>query len=635
MKDIVLIAPFKDLYDLSSQIIKERNYENIEVLLGDLNDGLSIARNAVDQGARIVISRGGTYNLLKGRLSIPVVEIKLTAFDILRSFKSVINYSGKIGVAGYKNVIYGYDVLEEILGSKAIKINIEIEEEDAVEDKIAKCILEGIEVFVGDSIVCKTAERLGCKSYLIKSGEESIISSIEESMRILEASRVEKEMTERLIALIDFVHDGIISIDKDEKITVFNSIAQEIFGLKKDDVIGRKLTDVMDNNISDILVSKTTKIGEIREVGKIKITINSIPIIVDKDIIGTVSTFQNITELQNLEKKIRVKLLERGFIAKYTFDDIIYVSSKMKACIDKAKKYSNYDSPVLIEGLSGVGKELFAQSIHNYSSRRNGPFIAINCAAISPTLIESEFFGYVEGAFTGARKGVKVGIFELGHGGTIFLDEISELPLDLQGRLLRVLQEKEVMRVGDDKVIPVDVRIITAANKNLRELMKQGKFRRDLYYRINILAMEIPSLNERREDIEVLSNYFVKKYSSKYHKDIKGISENVLQYLFEYEYEGNVRELEGMIERAVILCDNDTIRMIDNRIMEEDIRDVAVSHEYANKKDSFMINNKLSLKELEDEYIKYILYNEGGNIGRAAEILRIDRSTLWRKVKSK
>jgi PAS domain S-box-containing protein len=631
MKDIVLIAPFKDLYDLSAQIIEEHDYVNIQVMLGDLGDGLSIARNAVDLGARVLISRGGTYDLLKKKLNVPVVEIKLTAFDILRSFKSVLNYTGKIGVIGYKNVIYGYDVLEEILGSNIIKFNIE--KEEIVEERIRQCILNGIEVFVGDSIVCKTANKLGCKSYLITSGEESIISSIEESIRILTASKAEKEMTERLIALIDFVHDGIISIDKNGRITVFNSLAQKIFNLKKEEVIGKKLTDVMASNVTDLLASKTQKLEEIREVGKAKITINSIPIVVDKDVVGTVSTFQNITELQNLEKKIRVKLLERGFIAKYTFDDIIFKSNKMKQCIDSARKYSNYDSPVLIEGASGVGKELFAQSIHISSSRRSGPFIAINCAAIPPSLIESEFFGYVEGAFTGARKGVKEGIFELGHRGTIFLDEISEIPPDLQGRLLRILQEKEVMRIGDDKVIPVDVRIISAANKNMKSLIKQGKFRRDLFYRINILSLEIPPLNERKEDIEVLSNYFLKKYANKYSKNIKSISEDSMKYLLDYNYEGNVRELEGMIERAIILCEGNTIEMGCDIIDNENLRNKAIEYGSSDRKNSFMVSSNISLNELEEEYIKHILNNEENNIKKAAEILKINRSTLWRKTR--
>ena len=419
MKNIVVIAPYMDLYNLSIRLIEEHNFSNVEVFLGDLEHGMSLAQNAVELGARVIISRGGTYNLIKKNINVPVVEIRLTAFDILRSFKGVYNYDGKIGVIGYKNVIYGYDVLEEILGSNAVKYIIE--KDDIVEERIKQCITDGIEVFVGDSIVCRIANQLGCKSHLITSGEESIISSIEESIRILEGLRYEKEITEKLITLIDSVHDGIISVDKDEKIIVFNSIAQKMFNLNNNEVIGKKLGDIVGDKYRKLIVNDTAKIGEIIDIRKEKYTFNSVPIIVDDESIGTVITFQNITYLQNLEKNIRVKLLERGFIAKYNFDNIVHKSNQIENCIENAKEYSKYDSPILIEGPSGVGKELFVQSIHNYGSRKNRPFIAINCAAIPPTLIESELFGYVGGAFTGAKKSGKAGIFELGHGGTLLV----------------------------------------------------------------------------------------------------------------------------------------------------------------------------------------------------------------------
>jgi PAS domain S-box-containing protein len=633
VNNIVLIAPYIDLYNLSTRLINEHNFSNVEVLLGDLEHGLSLAQNAVELGARVIISRGGTYNLIKKNINVPVVEIRLTAFDILRSFKSVYNYDSKIGVIGYKNVIYGYDVLEEMLGSNAVKFNIK--EDDLVEERIKECIADGIEIFVGDSIVCRIANQLGCKSYLITSGEESIVSSIEESIRILEGLRFENEITERLRTLIDFVHDGIISVDKDERIIVFNSIAQKMFNLSKNEVIGKKIVDVVGDNYRQAIISDVPKLGEILEIEKEKVTFNSVPIIVDEEIIGTVSTFQDITYIQNLEKDLRVKLLERGFVAKYKFDDIIHESNQIKNCIEDAKKYSKYDSPILVEGPSGVGKELFVQSIHNYGSRKNRPFIAINCAAIPPTLIESELFGYVGGAFTGAKRGGKAGIFELGHSGTIFLDEISELPLSLQGRLLRVLQEKEVMRIGDDKVIPIDVRIICATNKSLKRLVSQGEFRADLFYRINILVLEIPSLDERKDDIEILCKHFIKKYSKKYSKKIKYISAQSMEYLLDYRYEGNVRELEGMIERAVILCEKDTIE-IDNFIVNKEIsldnETKSIKYRIIDKNTSFIIKGDSSLRDVEDEYIKYVLSREKNNITKTAEVLEIDRSTLWRKL---
>ena len=631
MKDIVIIAPYKNLYDLSKEVIEEQNYENIDVVIGDLNDGLKIAKHEVDLGTRVIISRGGTYNLLKANLSIPVVEIKLTAFDILRSYGEIKDYKTKIAIVGYKNVIYGYDELKTILGTQTSTTEIYIEEEETVESRIADCISQGIKIFVGDNIVCRTAEKFGCKSYLITSTKDSILSSIEEAIRILEASRFEKEMTERLSTLIDSVHDGVMSIDKDDRITVFNSIAQKIFNLKREDVIGKRITDVIDNDVSDILTSKSTKIGEIIKVGKTKINLNSVPLTANNKTIGAMATFQDITELQDLEKRIRIKLLESGFVAKYSFDDIIYKSTKMKACIDKAKKFSNYHTSILIEGQSGVGKELFAQSIHNYSDLRNGPFVALNCAAIQPSLIESELFGYVEGAFTGAKKGVKAGVFELAHGGTVFLDEIAEIPMDLQGRFLRVLQEKEVMRIGDDKVIPIDVRIISASNKKLRELVKEGKFRSDLYYRIGILKINIPSLNERKEDIILLTEHFIKKFAKLYSKKIKKISDSSLEYLMDYDYEGNVRELEGIVEKAVILCEGDEINIEDIIVDDENINQAIEKYNIH----YFNIDYGVSLKKLNEEYIKYVLSKENNNYKRASEIVEIDRSTLWRRINKK
>ncbi|MGL4791469.1 MAG: sigma-54 interaction domain-containing protein, partial [Anaerotignaceae bacterium] len=323
---------------------------------------------------------------------------------------------------------------------------------------------------------------------------------------------------------------------------------------------------------------------------------------------GYVAVVQDVKKLQNHEKKIRTQLLGDGFVAKYTFDNIVHISAEMQKTISIAKKFSAYNSSVLIQGSSGVGKELFAQSIHNVSERRIGPFVAVNCAALPPSLIESELFGYEEGAFTGSKKGGRAGVFEMAHKGTIFLDEISELPLDIQGRLLRVIQEKEVMRLGDNKVIPLDIRIITATNRNLRKMVSEGKFREDLLFRINTLVFSIPTLNERREDIPILSQRFLEKYRLKYDKAVKSFSKSAMKYLMDYPYEGNVRELENLVERAVIICETETVHI-------EDFNDIAMI--MIEKRDKVEINSKaeeisifdkgISLKELENKYITHVL----------------------------
>jgi transcriptional regulator with PAS, ATPase and Fis domain len=255
--------------------------------------------------------------------------------------------------------------------------------------------------------------------------------------------------------------------------------------------------------------------------------------------------------------------------------------------------------------------------------------VAINCAALPESLIESELFGYVEGSFTGATKKGKAGLFEMAHGGTILLDEISELPLLLQGRLLRVLQEKQVMRIGDNKLIPVDVRIICATNRDLRSLVSQNLFRVDLYFRIAILGLFIPPLRERVEDIVVLSDYFVKEYSRRYRKYSLVLAADAIEYLRHYHFEGNVRELQGMIERAVVICEGKTIGARDLMVMPVSILDPNAEGY------GLAFSEGRTLRSLEDEYIEYVYKRTNGSMKECSAILGIDRTTLWRRIKEK
>ncbi|WP_186431261.1 sigma 54-interacting transcriptional regulator [Clostridium sp. BSD9I1] len=626
MKDIVFIAPFERLRILAQEVVESKRYSNIEVVYGDLSGGVEVAKKVIEAGARVIISRGGTYTMIKNLFNLPVVELQATSFDILRGFKELMMYRGRIGVAGYENIIYGCETIGELLNLDIAKIKINNEEE--AEEILKQYIQnEAIEVFVGDTIGSKAAMRLGCKSYMIESGIESILYAMQEARRILTELKIEKERTEKLRTIMNFIHDGIIAIDDKGIVNIFNSMAEKIFGVSEQEAIGKHIEDVVENTkLSDVLKSSQMEIGDIQDVGKAKIATNRVPIIVDDDVTGVVATFQDITKIQDLEHHIRVKLQKKGFIAKYMFEDIIYKSSQMRECINKAKTYSQYDSPVLILGASGVGKELFAQSIHNSSSRKNAPFVAVNCAAFPPTLIESELFGYVEGAFTGSAKGGKAGVFELAHGGTIFLDEIGELSLEVQSRFLRVIQEREVMRIGDDKVIPIDVRIITATHRNIREMIRERKFREDLYYRINILTVIIPALNSRQEDIIELSKFFINEYSNKYNKKVKKISRKAEEYLNTYIYKGNVRELEGIIERAVILCNKDEITL--ESIKLEYMEAEGSVNKKNNKKEA---DKYKTLKELENEYINEVISHCEGNLSEASKILDVNRTTLWRR----
>ncbi|MBC2580519.1 sigma 54-interacting transcriptional regulator [Clostridium sp. DJ247] len=625
MKEIVLISPFEKLKNIAQEVIEENGLE-VDVVVGDLREGVVEAKKAVDNGANVIISRGGTYTMIKNSVNIPVVEIKMSSFDILRGFKDLIDYKEKIGVVGYKNTILGCENIREILN---LKLEItEISNEEDVYELIRNMINHKVNVFVGDSIGSNTAERLGVRGFRIESGKEAVYDAIQESIRILNVSKKEKEKTERFKTITNFVSDGIVAIDKHGKITLFNSIAEKLFAYSEKNVVGKNISEILkDTSMVEVLKTGKLQIGEVQEVNKHKIAFNRIPILVDNAITGVVATFQDVTHIQDLEHKIRRNLIDKGFTAKYNFEDIIFRSEITKTCIQNAKRYSEFDSPILILGKSGVGKELFAQSIHNKSKRCNGPFVAINCAALPENLIESELFGHVEGSFTGAKKGGKPGLFELAHKGTIFLDEIGELSLEFQARLLRVLQEKKVMRIGDDKVIPLDVRIISATNRNIRAMVEENKFREDLFFRINILTLLIPSLNEREEDILELSQFFLTSYSIKYDKNIYGIEDEAKQYLINYQYKGNIRELEGIIERAVVLCENNKIGLRDIKIQDCYIKDNIVNEEVAE-------GRLVTLKELEENYINEVISRCKGNLSEASRILGVNRSTLWRKLKS-
>lgn len=324
-----------------------------------------------------------------------------------------------------------------------------------------------------------------------------------------------------------------------------------------------------------------------------------------------------------------------GHVAKYTFEDILGNSKKIMDAIDKARRYGAVDATVLIYGETGVGKEFFAHAIHNVSPRRNGPFITVNCAAIPENLLESELFGYAEGAFTGAKKGGKRGFFEMADGGTIFLDEISDMSDKLQTKLLRVLQEREVMRLGDDRLITVDVRVIAATNSDLKKMVDEKLFRPDLYYRINILTLVVPPLKERREDIPILLDHFLKISCKKYNKNIKGIEPNGIDLFYHYDWPGNTRELQNVMERLVILTDNDYISadFVAEALMSSSPDYTTTSPSPSQTETVYKQELELKTDHDDQTAILKALTAANGNKKKAAQLLGISRTTLWRKLK--
>jgi len=401
--------------------------------------------------------------------------------------------------------------------------------------------------------------------YLEAEGEESarerVAGKIGALPDLLEIGTIQtlphEKREKRMQILLDSVSDGIIFIDEEGSIVLINSVAQQVLGVNPEQVLGKKITDLQlpDYSILECLSGRSfvnVKKDIITRGGRLQFFVTCKPITNRKGrIIGAVEIMKDMQEIKSLANAV---IQPRQI----TFSDIIGESRAVKDAISFAQKVAGTDSYISIQGESGTGKEMFAAAIHS-ASGRSGPFVPVNCAALPEQLLESELFGFVGGAFTGARKEGKPGLFELAQGGTIFLDEITELPLPLQSKLLRAIQEKTVRRVGGTQETAVNARLITATNKRLEQMVKERTFREDLYYRINVLPIHIPPLRERPEDVPVLAEHFLLQLNGILDKNISGLSREALARLGRYGWPGNVRELRNVIERAAILCTGEQI----------------------------------------------------------------------------
>ncbi|WP_040982632.1 sigma-54 interaction domain-containing protein [Oceanobacillus jeddahense] len=371
--------------------------------------------------------------------------------------------------------------------------------------------------------------------------------------------RNENYINSSLQAVLNTVQEGVVFIDKEGRVSLFNEEAGSILEIDSQAVLYKHYSDVLDEfQIDKVMETKQQIPRQMIQVHGLNLLATLTPILQEGSFSGIVLVFQDVTHVERMEQEIRNKKLQSGLTTKYSFEDNVGNSMIMMQTQQLAKKIARSDYTVLITGESGTGKEIFAQSIHEYSSRNKGPFVAVNFAGISESLAESELFGYAEGAFTGARKGGKAGLFELAQNGTIFLDEIGDAPLKIQAAILRVLQERQVMRVGGSTVIPVNVRVIAATNKQLEDMIRKGEFRDDLFYRLNQLPLRIPSLQERKEDIPDLITYFLEQKNSQL-----SFSPAVMEKLSSYRWPGNVRELEGLITYLSVIVNGREVSITD------------------------------------------------------------------------
>ncbi len=438
-------------------------------------------------------------------------------------------------------------------------------------------------------------------------------------------------------AIAECITDGFLTIDNHGILTYINETGADILGIDKETALGNPIKDLVDFDpvILDVIhtgkgyVDKEFIVRNNKNGVKYHFIKTAMPIRDEEgNIVGAIDNFRKIKRVHTMMRKLV------GNYGKFTFDDIIGSSSRMKECIRLSKIAARSSSNVLIYGESGTGKELLVQSIHNASNRKNESLVSINCAAIPSELIESELFGYEGGAFTGALKNGQIGKFELANGGTIFLDEIGDMPLHMQAKLLRVLQENQIMRVGGSDLLDVDARIISATNKDLLSECRKGNFREDLYYRLNVLNIVSPPLRDRKEDIEALVCHFISKINEKIGSSIEDISPEAMDCLMNYDWPGNVRELENTIERAVNICSGTTIGMQD--ISKNILEYLKKKSDDCKDKRSIDVDESMeieSLEEIEKEAIEKALLITKGNISQTASALKVSRNTLYNKMK--
>lgn len=600
-------------------------------------EAVNIAVNLVSLGQiEAIISPAGTASEIRKKVDLPIVEANPTQFDILESLRYAEKQSGQTGDRVALVLHHSRQIeLEKIQGFLNNEVVLFLyRDEDDIAMLVDQVAAQGIPLLVGGPTAQYFAALRGIRNYVLRLGKEALRIAIGQAQDLIQYGQKEREQSFQLSSILRLFPDGVMLLDSGGVITECNSKAAGFFGLSLQQVIGMHIEELAADpgGWKEVYQKGEQKLDRLIEMPGVSLFSNRMPIVLDGQVRGAIVTLQDAGRIEKLEHTYR-KHRARGLVAKYHFRDIIGRSAAVAETIQKAKAFSAVDSSILIEADTGTGKELFAQSIHNYSHRKSGPFVAINCAALPENLLESELMGYEEGAFTGARRGGKAGLFELAHTGTIFLDEINQLPIQLQARILRVLQEKQVLRLGGSRMIPIDVRIISASNEPLGGLIREKRFREDLYYRLKVLSLAIPPLRERREDIPPLINYYFEIFTRQY-GPTHPFGDNAVDALTAHAWPGNVRELVNCVEQYVVI--NRQLDISDMSFVSDYIRSERKSR--APESGALAPDlNQLSvtagtLEEMENQLIRAVLERHNDNRLLTAMALGISRTTLWKKL---
>ncbi|GCL74042.1 PAS sensor protein [Paenibacillus naphthalenovorans] len=618
MNKILVIAPYQGLKELFLEV-NEDLHKNIHVEMGDLYKGLAIAKEYENEGFDVIISRGATALLLQEHCQLPVVDVKISGYDILRTLTLIKGYPEKIGVMSYHNTIQGADEVGKLLEMDLTFFPISTETE--IEDQIRSAIEQNIQVIIGDQISTYTASQFGLKAILITSGRESVEEALKEAEKVAYYTAKERTLRQLYESIIRDYPDGILVTDKQGKVQVLNDKAEKLLDLTKEQATAQKLKSIHPALGAPCDATNGPGTKEIIEVNGETVILNKGPLAVQGNPPSELTILQTVSDIQETESLVRQKQSLKSSRATKHFNHLVASSPAMKEVIRTAKRFCKSDTPLLIYGEPGTGKHSLAQAIHNESGRKNQPFLFINCEAFNEKNMELELLG--------DHEEQTPGIFELAHGGTVFMDAIGKLSLPLQAKLINVLLEKKVARQNGGKTIPIDVRIIAAHSESLHELVEVRRFREDLYHLLNGGTIVIPPLRERREDIRELVRWFIVSANPKFGKQIVGCREEVLDRLTHASWPGNVLELKHMVERMCVFTSGPFIELKEVLPFLEEMDMNANHHPHVQGID---IAGK-TLDQLEKEIISRVLEEEDYNQTAVAKRLGINRSTLWRKIK--
>ncbi|BAO89265.1 propionate catabolism operon regulatory protein PrpR [Caballeronia cordobensis] len=605
------ISKLRDLYrDVASAY---DGVADLRIVARGYEDAVNDIEHAGVDRPDVIVAAGSNGSYLKARTGVPVVLVAPTGFDVMHALARAKREADRVAL-----VTHGETPPELKRFFAAFGVEVESASYLAAEDAEA-CVLDlrdrGVKAIVGPGLVTELAEKAGLRSVFLYS-RPSVQAAIDTALEVANATLAESMRRRRLDQVLQNLRDGVIALDAQGRIEALSGKMAQLLRLNPSQAVGRRLAELA----PDVAAAVPAAPGESLE------TVRGASYVVHRsawgegsnETGGAIVTFQESVALQRMDRSVRTRQRAPQLTARYVIGDLLGESAAIEAARARMRRYARSEATVLIRGESGTGKELAAQGIHNASARREFAFVALNCGAFPETLLESELFGYEEGAFTGARRGGKPGLIETAHRGTLFLDEIGEMPLPLQSRLLRVLQEREVARLGSTEPLQVDVRIIAATHRALTEHVEKGEFRADLFYRLNILNLALPPLRERAADIPMLAAHLLARTRL-------SIDDDALAILMAYRWPGNVRELQNVMERVAVEMEDEPERPVTPALLAD------IAPEIMNG-DQPDLTLRARVKRTQADEVRAVLDAFDGDREKACAALGISKTTLWRKL---